>query len=67
MREIKTEWLVRIAETIIAAQLVAEATGEQIEELVDFGMLANDCREAVTRESVATAEASARREIDARS
>lgn len=56
MDNVNTEWLVRIAESIIAAQAAAEITGVSIEEIIDFGMLANDCREAVTRESVARAD-----------
>lgn len=56
MDNVNTEWLVRIAESIIAAQAAAEITGVSIEEIIDFGMLSMDCREAVTRESVTRAD-----------
>jgi len=56
MDNVNTEWLVRIAESIIAAQAAAEITGVSIDEIVDFGMLSMDCREAVTRESVTRAD-----------
>ena len=56
MDNVNTEWLVRIAESIIAAQFAAEVTGVSIEEIIDFGMLSMDCREAVTRESVTRAD-----------
>jgi hypothetical protein len=60
------EWLARIAAEVLRAQIVAEMTGEQIEEIIDFNMLACDIREALNSEDVEKAQDAAAREIAAR-
>ena len=63
MKTRNNEWLARIAAEVLRAQIVAEAAGEQIEEVIDFNMLAIDIRASLAAEDIARAEAYAAREI----
>lgn len=66
MKTRNNEWLARIAAEVLRAQIVTEATGEQIEEVIDFNMLAIDIRASLAAEDIARAEAYAAREIAAK-